>query len=64
MSVPPAVLAEMVALKKLLEKSYPAWNGKPLEPEESVRMQLDVLEKATIEDSGAFVSQHGNKYWM
>ncbi|TFY50975.1 hypothetical protein EVJ58_g10805 [Rhodofomes roseus] len=61
---PPAVQAEMVALKDRLEKFYPDWNGKPLEPEESVRMQLEVLEKATVEESGAFVSQHGNKYWM
>lgn len=29
-----------------------------------MRLQLQVLEKATLEDSGAFVSQFGNKQWV
>lgn len=47
-----------------LSKFYPNWNGKQLEPEESVKLQLQVLESTTIEDSGAFVSQYGNKQWV
>ena len=64
MTAPPAVQEERVAFKAHLSKFYPDWNGKPLEPEESVRLQLQVLEKATIEDSGSFVSQYGNKQWV
>lgn len=37
----------------------------PISPEESVRMQLDVIEKATVEtDGGAFISHFGNKQWL
>ncbi|KAH9937273.1 uncharacterized protein B0H18DRAFT_969866 [Fomitopsis serialis] len=61
---PPAVLEELAVLRAQVKKFYPEWDGKSLESEESVRMQLQVLEKATIEDSGAFVSQHGNKQWV
>jgi hypothetical protein len=36
-----------------------------IQPEDSVKMQLDVLEKATVETSGgAFVSHFGNKQWL
>ena len=64
MIAPPAVEKERVALTAHLSKFYPDWNGKPLEPEESVRLQLQVLEKATVEDSGSFVSHLGNKQWV
>jgi hypothetical protein len=37
----------------------------PIQAEESVKMQLEVLEKATVETSGgAFVSHFGNKQWL
>ena len=55
---------ELRSLAARLSKFYPEWNGKPLEPEESVRLQLQVLEKATIQDSGSFVSHYGNKQWV
>ena len=29
-----------------------------------MRLQLQVLEKATVEDSGSFVSHLGNKQWV
>ena len=41
----------------------PGFKGR-ISPEESVRMQLEVIDKATIADSGAFVSHHGNKDWF
>lgn len=64
MTASSAVQEERAAFSAHLSKFYPDWNGKPLEPEESVRLQLQVLEKATIEDSGSFVSQYGNKQWV
>ena len=38
----------------------------PITPEESVRMVMEVIEKASLEkgDGGAFVSQFGNKQWI
>jgi len=37
----------------------------PITPEESVRLQMDVIEKATVETmGGAFVSHFGNKQWL
>lgn len=38
----------------------------PITPEESVRMMMDVIEKASVEngDGGAFVSHFGNKQWI
>jgi hypothetical protein len=37
----------------------------PMQAEESVKMQLDVLSRATVESSGgAFVSHFGNKQWL
>ena len=37
----------------------------PLTPEESVKMQLEVVDKATVETmGGAFVSHFGNKQWL
>ncbi|KAJ7158231.1 hypothetical protein C8R43DRAFT_1124847 [Mycena crocata] len=36
----------------------------PISPEESVKLQLEVIYKWKVEDTGAFVSQHGNKQWL
>jgi hypothetical protein len=36
----------------------------PLTPEQSVKMQLEVINKVTVKDSGAFISHHGNKQWL
>ena len=46
-------------------KDYaPHFQG-PMKPEESVRMQLEVIDKATVETyGGAFVSHLGNKQWL
>ncbi|KAL1983774.1 hypothetical protein VTN96DRAFT_9946 [Rasamsonia emersonii] len=46
-------------------KAYaPHFTG-PTTPEESVRMQLEVIDRATVETyGGAFVSHFGNKQWL
>jgi hypothetical protein len=46
-----------------LKKYAPSFEG-PITPEQSVKMQLDVINKITVKDSGAFVSHYGNKQWI
>lgn len=46
-----------------IQKIYPDFKG-PISTEESARMVLDVVNKATIKDTGAFVSHKGNKEWV
>ncbi|KAJ7646928.1 hypothetical protein FB45DRAFT_860327 [Roridomyces roridus] len=53
------------AIKALTKKATKVLsNFTALTPEESVKMQLEVIYKWKVEDSGAFVSHHGNKEWM
>ncbi|KAJ7431744.1 hypothetical protein B0H11DRAFT_2128955 [Mycena galericulata] len=41
------------------------WGFKgPMTPQEAVKLQLEVIYKWTVEDTGAFVSHHGNKEWL
>lgn len=44
-------------------KIEPSFNG-PITPEESVTAMLSVVEKATVKDTGAFISHKGNKQWL
>ena len=37
---------------------------RPLTPEESVKLQLEVIKNVTVKDSGAFISHHGDKNWL
>ncbi|PSS32090.1 hypothetical protein PHLCEN_2v2131 [Hermanssonia centrifuga] len=53
----------MVMLKKF-QQSYPDWDGKPITPETSVKMMLEVINRWEPKDSGAFVSHYGNKQWL
>lgn len=46
-----------------LQKLDPDFKG-PITPEESVRLQLQVINGATVKDTGTFISQHGNKQWL
>lgn len=48
---------------KKLQALDPEFKG-PITPEESVRLQLQVINGATVKDTGKFVSQHGNKQWL
>ncbi|KAI9058917.1 short-chain dehydrogenases/reductase [Trametes sanguinea] len=46
-------------------KEYaPHWDGKPITPETSVRLMLGVIERSSVEDTGAFLSHWGNKQWL
>jgi hypothetical protein len=36
----------------------------PITPEESVKMQLEVINRWTMKELGAFVSHFGNKQWI
>lgn len=44
-------------------KYEPNFKG-PLKPEESVALQLKVIDKITMKDSGEFLSHWGNKRWV
>jgi NAD(P)-dependent dehydrogenase (short-subunit alcohol dehydrogenase family) len=46
-------------------KYAPHFTG-PIQPEESVKAVMDVIEKASLAngDAGAFVSHFGNKQWL
>ncbi|KAJ6598604.1 hypothetical protein B0H10DRAFT_2179110 [Mycena sp. CBHHK59/15] len=59
----PQQLDEMQMLMKAVGKIAPAFKG-PITPEESVKMQLDVIHKWTVEETGAFISHFGNKQWL
>ncbi|KAI0363281.1 hypothetical protein BV20DRAFT_958626 [Pilatotrama ljubarskyi] len=46
-------------------KQYaPDWDGAPLTPDKSVRLVLGVIEKASVKDTGAFLSHWGNQKWL
>ncbi|KAJ7837398.1 hypothetical protein B0H14DRAFT_2362414 [Mycena olivaceomarginata] len=56
-------VAENTSLFKTIATSLPNFKG-PITPEESVKLQLELLNRWTVEETGAFVSQHGNKEWV
>ncbi|OCH92055.1 NAD(P)-binding protein [Obba rivulosa] len=63
----PPTPEEVEGFKKMVatfKKAAPHWDGRPLTPEQSVKMVLDVVNSVTIKDSGAFVSHFGNKQWL
>lgn len=62
--MPPETAAKLGIMMKDFKTHYPGWNGKPIMPEESVRMQKRVIEDVGIERTGGFLSHHGNKSWL
>jgi hypothetical protein len=48
---------------KAAAKFAPGFKG-PITPEESVKMQLEVINRWTVTESGAFVSHFGTKQWI
>ncbi|KAH9946746.1 hypothetical protein B0H21DRAFT_742225 [Amylocystis lapponica] len=60
----PEQLEGIIGMVAGFKRAAPAWDGKPITPEQSVTEMLNVIGKLTIEDSGAFVSHHGNKEWL
>ncbi|KAJ7665886.1 hypothetical protein DFH06DRAFT_1295119 [Mycena polygramma] len=59
----PQEAEEYKAFVQVLKTKVPGFSG-PLTPPQSVKMMLDVIYRWTVEETGAFVSQHGNKEWM
>jgi len=54
---------EFMAVIEKLKKLSPDFTG-PITPETSVRMQLEVINLITVNDTGAFLSHKGNKEWL
>lgn len=57
---------EMEAYEEMLSRFRiiaPDFEG-PITPEKSVSLMFEVINKFTVEDTGAFVSQYGNKQWL
>ncbi len=53
-----AFLAQVTQIPK-----YPDFKG-PISVEDSVGKQLEVIDRWTLDRSGAFVSHKGNKEWI
>ena len=51
------------ALVTAFQKVQPGVTG-PITPEESVRLQLKVIDDLTISKSGMVLSQNGNDVWF
>ena len=57
----------MVGLGKMIkgfEKVKPGYKGEALTPTESVEMLWKLIDKATVEDTGSFISHLGNQTWL
>jgi NAD(P)-dependent dehydrogenase (short-subunit alcohol dehydrogenase family) len=52
------------AMIRTLKASDPDWCGVPLLPSQAVDLVLGVIDRATPEDSGRFVSQYGDRRWL
>ncbi|THH08382.1 hypothetical protein EW145_g2740 [Phellinidium pouzarii] len=56
-------IAEVKDMIAGFTKVYPDFTG-PITAEESIRSMLSVIDEATVETSGAFLSHKGNKEWL
>jgi hypothetical protein len=54
---------EFKMLSRAVPKAAPDFKGF-ITPEDSVKKQLEVLNRWTVEESGAYVSHLGNKQWL
>jgi len=52
------------AMIRMLKASDPDWSGVPLLPRQSADLMLNVIDRATPEESGRFVSQYGDRRWL
>jgi len=52
------------AMIRMFKAGDPDWSGVPLLPRESADLMLDVIDRATPEESGRFVSQYGDRRWL
>ena len=60
----PKEIEQYQAMVKNFQLAYPDWDGKPITPETSVKLMLEVIHRWEVKDSGAFVSHFGNKKWL
>jgi len=60
----PDEMANIVEMIGKFKKHYPQWNGQLLTPAQSVKSVMEVINRFTSADSGAFVSHFGNKQWL
>jgi len=60
---PPEIMAKIGEMAAGFKKVYPHWQG-PIEPAESVELCLGVLDKVTVDDTGAFLSHLGTREWL
>ena len=56
--------AKWEAMIGILKAGDPDWSGVPLRPSQSVDLVLGVIDRATPEESGRFVSQYGDRRWF
>lgn len=57
-------LTHLLTLIPIIPSYAPHFKG-PITPQESVELQMKVIEAATVETmGGAFVSHFGNKQWL
>jgi len=56
-------MQDMMTMIAPIVAMYPSFKG-PLDPAESVKHQREVIAKASIEQSGQFISHWGNKEWL
>ncbi|KAH9932718.1 NAD(P)-binding protein [Epithele typhae] len=52
------------SLAATFKKAAPDWDGKPLTPAGAVSNVLEVLSSVGPEQSGSYLSHHGNKEWV
>ena len=61
-AVPPEMASLVEYFESGLRKIEPDFKGARM-PEESVAMQLNVINGLTIEQTGAFLGLHGDRHW-
>ncbi|KZW00563.1 NAD(P)-binding protein [Exidia glandulosa HHB12029] len=59
----PEIIPKLQEMAAAFQKVAPHFKG-PIEPNESVSAMLSVLDRATIKDSGSFVSHLGTREWL
>ncbi|KAJ7361039.1 hypothetical protein DFH08DRAFT_910972 [Mycena albidolilacea] len=59
----PGAVEEFKMLSRGVPKAAPDFKGF-ITPEDSVKKQLEVLNRWTVDESGAYVSHLGNKQWL
>jgi len=52
------------AMLRMFKAGDPDWSGVPLLPRQSADLVISVIDRATPEESGRFVSQYGDRRWL